>query len=112
VTLHKGVLQLYKVFHKYMCSWFVKRTYIVQCSTIKKGLKSTKNPSKMSFPFEALGIGCRVATQSGNGQNKFPAGKNQGISKIIKNQGIIREFYKKWRKEMSTGSFSSWNLSN
>jgi len=49
----------------------------------------------MSFPFEALGIGCRVATQSGNGQNKFPAGKNQGISKIKKNQGIIREFYKK-----------------
>ena len=35
-----------------------------------------------------------------NGQNKFPAGKNQGISKLKKNQGIIREFYKKWRKEM------------
>jgi len=30
-----------------------------------------------------------------NGQNKFPAGKNQGISKFKKNQGIIREFYKK-----------------
>jgi len=43
----------------------------------------------------------RVATQSGirenreNGQNKFPAGKNQGISKFKKNQGTIREFYKK-----------------
>jgi len=35
-----------------------------------------------------------------NGPNKFPAGKNQGISKFKKNQGIIREFYKKWRKEM------------
>jgi len=30
-----------------------------------------------------------------NGQNKFPAGKNQGISKFKRNQGIIREFCKK-----------------
>jgi len=30
-----------------------------------------------------------------NGQNKFPAGKNQGIPIFFKNQGIIREFYKK-----------------
>jgi len=30
-----------------------------------------------------------------NGQNKFPAGKYQGISKFKRNQGIIREFCKK-----------------
>jgi len=34
-----------------------------------------------------------------NGQNKFPAGKNQGISKLKKNQGIIREFYKSEEKK-------------
>ena len=34
-----------------------------------------------------------------NGQNKFPAGKNQGISKFKKNQGIIREFYNSEEKK-------------
>jgi len=34
-----------------------------------------------------------------NGENKLPAGKNQGISKFIKNQGIIREFYNSEEKK-------------
>ena len=42
-----------------------------------------------------------------NGQNKVPAGKNQGILKFKKNQGIIREFYNSEEKNVSTGSFSS-----
>ena len=42
-----------------------------------------------------------------NGQNKFPAGKNQGISNFKKNRELSGNFTIVKKRNVSTGSFSS-----
>jgi len=64
---------------------------------VRKSSLDEKNPNKTIAQLTHSGWprSLEIRENRENGQNKFPAGKNQGISKILKNQGIIREFYKK-----------------